>query len=762
MRLSSLTFNVLAALVVSACADATSEVGGSSTERAEAVIETPRLPETPDERPLVEVPLGARFSASGAYILDPSLPLAYRQAPRLRALGDEFDEVRADAPQNYAITKPPARIATVRPMVEWEPMKALVLAFPGYAAEYAATSKTFVDIALSAVDHGQVWIIVDTAQAENFLKNKLAQRGLSALRMQADVKFVRQQIDAYWLIDSGPLPLVDVASGTWAVGDFRYYHERALDDSIPTVFARNGLRFGELVKPTTYRMPLSTEGGTFQATTEGVCFTSSRQIYNMSCEAGNCRESILGLSLVALQEHQYTVEMETVLRTYAGCKDLVVTHSITDDGTGHIDMYLKVLDDDRILMGDYRRPYQNDYQEENGRLLDDNAAFLEAYLRPNGETFEVHRMPMPGHRLIEDFFGEYEVPFTYLNSTFFNGVNLWPAYNFPEWEESRNEAQAIWEQLLPDVVHVWIDAEELSYQSGAIHCVTRTIPDLPAGQWVDDGACEEGVCVPVEGETAESGYDGVCSVDASGGNLCWGPDWLCGCNDCRECPVEVPEIGCNGVSWRGCCEDGDVLYCENAILKRLPCGGLGCGWDAAQGYYGCGLEGADPSGQTAQICVCEPQCEGRSCGADGCGGSCGACDEAAICVEGVCRTDCASCEPGEARCEGAVSVLCVAGAEGCHALQRVDCAASGLACESGDCVSVPAEEVEPGPEAIEPGPEAIEPGPTDDADVGGEDAVAEVEEPAPARKKSGCGGAEGSALGLMVLMVGLAGRRRGR
>ena len=40
-----------------------------------------------------------------------------------------------------------------------------------------------------------------------------------------------------------------------------------------------------------------------------------------------------------------------------GCKDTLITnYSITDDGTGHIDMYLKIVDDDTILIGEYMEP----------------------------------------------------------------------------------------------------------------------------------------------------------------------------------------------------------------------------------------------------------------------------------------------------------------------------------------------------------------------------------------------------------------------
>jgi hypothetical protein len=35
--------------------------------------------------------------------------------------------------------------------------------------------------------------------------------------------------------------------------------------------------------------------------------------------------------------------------------------------------------------------------------------------------------------------------------------------------------------------------------------------------------------------------------------------------------------------------------------------------------------------------VCKPNCDGRSCGADGCGGSCGSCDHGGSCQDGTCH-----------------------------------------------------------------------------------------------------------------------------
>ena len=73
--------------------------------------------------------------------------------------------------------------------------------------------------------------------------------------------------------------------------------------------------------------------------------------------------------------------------------------------------------------------------------------------------------------------------------------------------------------------------------------------------------------------------------------------------------------------------------------------------------------------------ACEPACEGRSCGADGCGGTCGACDADETCHP---FGACAECTPS---CDG---VTC--GSDGCGG-QCGDCS-EGQACHEGQCASL--------------------------------------------------------------------------
>ncbi len=70
--------------------------------------------------------------------------------------------------------------------------------------------------------------------------------------------------------------------------------------------------------------------------------------------------------------------------------------------------------------------------------------------------------------------------------------------------------------------------------------------------------------------------------------------------------VTLPEV-CNGLSFIGCCDDGFLRWCDAGGLHSLDCGVNPapydqCGWNLAKGYYDCGGDGADPSGEASPFC----------------------------------------------------------------------------------------------------------------------------------------------------------------
>ncbi len=128
---------------------------------------------------------------------------------------------------------------------------------------------------------------------------------------------------------------------------------------------------------------------------------------------------------------------------------------------------------------------------------------------------------------------------------------------------------------------------------------------------------------------------GACAPDCEdktcGSDGCGGTCGDCGagetCNDDGVCEPPCPDFPTNG-----CC-DGDLLnYCDvmEGGVAAVDCAAedLHCGWDTTLGVYNCvDAQTADPSGEHPLWCAgtCEPDCDGKDCGDDGCGGACGSC-----------------------------------------------------------------------------------------------------------------------------------------
>ncbi|MBI5512447.1 MAG: hypothetical protein HY909_01690 [Deltaproteobacteria bacterium] len=88
-------------------------------------------------------------------------------------------------------------------------------------------------------------------------------------------------------------------------------------------------------------------------------------------------------------------------------------------------------------------------------------------------------------------------------------------------------------------------------------------------------------------------------------------------------------------------QTGPFTITANFVAGCIPqCDGKFCGDDGCGGQ--CGACGAGTVCGPTFRCVttpCSPDCRGRQCGSDGCGGSCGSCTKGNLCVEadGACR-----------------------------------------------------------------------------------------------------------------------------
>jgi formylglycine-generating enzyme required for sulfatase activity len=82
------------------------------------------------------------------------------------------------------------------------------------------------------------------------------------------------------------------------------------------------------------------------------------------------------------------------------------------------------------------------------------------------------------------------------------------------------------------------------------------------------------------------------------------------------------------------------------------------------------------------VCVCQPDCTGKECGDDGCGGACGTCVGETTCHDGVCKPgpctpDCTGSECGSDGCESTCG--------SCETDQYCDKGTCKLKCGDGQC-----------------------------------------------------------------------------
>jgi len=200
--------------------------------------------------------------------------------------------------------------------------------------------------------------------------------------------------------------------------------------------------------------------------------------------------------------------------------------------------------------------------------------------------------------------------------------------------------------------------------------------------------CADGRCLCAPTDAARCCGDAVCAVDTCGGSGAVIAGCPGGCVDgvCHGCEAACDGRGCGpdgcGGSCGGCLGEGEVCVdgaCTCAPRVGVVCCGSALCWVDSCGGLGEALSGC-PLGCEAGACVpCEPDCDGRVCGSDGCGGACGdPCEGDERCVDGRCVCGAPEVE-ALVCCDDAVCAL-----DGCGAVLG-EVLACPFGCEDGAC-----------------------------------------------------------------------------
>jgi hypothetical protein len=181
--------------------------------------------------------------------------------------------------------------------------------------------------------------------------------------------------------------------------------------------------------------------------------------------------------------------------------------------------------------------------------------------------------------------------------------------------------------------------------------------DIPDGDGAETDGMDDDADIPEDGGPEDLEPELAC-VPNCAGRAC-GDDGCDGsCGDC-DCGHDCVAYACN---FTAC--DGRACGLDGAAC------GLSCG-----GCYAFAQSSCKVTGSTS-ACTCQADCEGRSCGNDGCGGSCGVCTNGLCNADGICTPncvpDCSGLACGAAPCDTFCGI-CPAG-ETCTGDNRcVDC-----------------------------------------------------------------------------------------
>jgi len=237
-----------------------------------------------------------------------------------------------------------------------------------------------------------------------------------------------------WIRDYGPFFIKE--DGTQAIDDF-FYGTYPGDDLISYTIA-------DSFNLPIYDSPLMHHGGNHISDGNGLGFFS-KNIYNYN-----------------LMYSQAEINEE--VKNFFGFDSLVVVEPMVGDGSGHIDMFCKLLSDTLFIVGEYDE--STVCCPGDRELLNELAETFSSLTNSDGRQFAVERIPM----------GPYTyggpagtINYTYTNSLIVNDLVLVPIYGF----DLDAEVLQIYQELLPDHEIIGINSSEIIQYWGAVHCVTN-------------------------------------------------------------------------------------------------------------------------------------------------------------------------------------------------------------------------------------------------------------------------------------------------
>lgn len=337
------------------------------------------------------------------------------------------------------ITTPPVG-SEIRTPGQWEEVQAVCMTWTSFPSIHRQL--------VSAIQQEcEVWIVCSDSNA---VKTNITSNGGSL----NNTRYFQLPFNSIWMRDYGPNSVYLAGVDSLVFVDWIYNRPRPFDNDTP-------IGIGAQMNIPTYTMATAPNdlvhtGGNFMADGFGTGFSSN--LVNDE-NAPGATYTISG---------QSPLEVNQLMFDYQGINNYIKMTNLPYDGIHHIDMHMKLLNEETLLIGEFPAGISDGPQiEQNIQYIQDN--FVSTF----GTPYKIVRVPMPpstGGAYPPT--GSYR---TYTNNVIVNKSIIVPTYR----TEYDTTALRIIQEAMPGYNVVGIDVDNsgsnLIGQGGALHCITKEV-----------------------------------------------------------------------------------------------------------------------------------------------------------------------------------------------------------------------------------------------------------------------------------------------
>jgi agmatine/peptidylarginine deiminase len=336
--------------------------------------------------------------------------------------------------------------ATLRLPAEWEKQAGVIIAWPHADTDWGTRleriENAYVGLASAIARFEPLIVCVADATLRERAEWRLTSVGVDLAR----VRFVEAAYDDTWLRDSGPLTLADGKS--FRLLDFRFTgwggkFEGGRDDRLIESLVARKL----FVAAEHKRIDWALEGGAIESDGNGTLLTTWRCMHQRHPQMS--REQMTSLMIDA----------------FGATRVLWLEYGYLegDDTDAHIDTLARFAPGDAIVFQTCDDP-SDPHFAELARMRDEIATLRTA----DGRPYRLH--PLPWARPIID--EGRRLASSYANYLIVNGAVVMPAYG----DAADTAAASVIAAAHPGREVVMVDARDLIWQNGSVHCLTMQLP----------------------------------------------------------------------------------------------------------------------------------------------------------------------------------------------------------------------------------------------------------------------------------------------